>query len=85
MWSLVRKVAVLVVGVPVVALGLVMLVTPGPGIPVLIGGLAILSIEFHWARRRVDRMRQMAGKVLGRSGNVQPGTAQDIGPDIDGR
>ena len=79
-WSLVRKVAVLVVGAPVAALGLVMLVTPGPGIPVLIAGLAILSIEFHWARRHVDRMRQMAGKVMGR-----PGTAQDTAPEIDGR
>ncbi len=42
---------VLVVGLTLIAAGLVMLVTPGPGIAAVLAGLALLSTEFAWARR----------------------------------
>jgi len=42
---------VLVVGLVLVGAGLVMLVTPGPGIALILGGLALLSTEFAWAKR----------------------------------
>jgi uncharacterized protein (TIGR02611 family) len=46
-----RRVAIFVVGATVALLGLVMLLTPGPGLAVIVAGLAILAIEFAWARR----------------------------------
>ncbi len=46
------------VGVTVLLIGLVMLVTPGPAIVVIPVGLAILSIEFAWARHWLKRMRE---------------------------
>ena len=52
-----RRIVVAVVGLTVVLLGLVMLVTPGPGLVVIPLGLAILSIEFAWARNWLRRVR----------------------------
>ena len=53
--KLVRTGIILVVGLTVVAAGLVMLFTPGPAIVVVPAGLAILATEFAWARRLLDR------------------------------
>jgi uncharacterized protein (TIGR02611 family) len=49
---------VLVVGLTLVVAGLVMLVTPGPGIAAVLAGLALLSTEFAWARRLLAYARQ---------------------------
>jgi tellurite resistance protein TerC len=54
----VRRVVVLVVGVTVLLLGVVMLAAPGPGVLVMLAGLAILAAEFAWARRWLKRTRQ---------------------------
>jgi tellurite resistance protein TerC len=53
-----RSIVITVVGVTVVLLGIVMLVTPGPGLVVIPLGLAILSIEFAWARHWLRRVRE---------------------------
>ena len=57
-YKLARRIVVGVVGTTVLLLGIVMIVTPGPGLVVIPIGLAILSLEFAWARfwlRRVCR------------------------------
>jgi tellurite resistance protein TerC len=46
-----RKAAIATIGASVVLLGVGMLVLPGPGIIVIPLGLAVLAIEFAWARR----------------------------------
>ena len=43
-------------GFLVLAAGIVMLVTPGPGIPAIILGLAMLALEFAWAERWLERL-----------------------------
>jgi tellurite resistance protein TerC len=53
-----RRIAVLAVGSTVVLLGIVMLVTPGPGLIVIPVGLAILSVEFAWARLWLRKVRE---------------------------
>jgi tellurite resistance protein TerC len=53
-----RRIAVLAVGSTVVLLGIVMLVTPGPGLIVVPVGLAILSVEFAWARLWLRKVRE---------------------------
>jgi tellurite resistance protein TerC len=53
-----RRIAVLVVGSTVVLIGIVMLVTPGPGLIVIPIGLAILGIEFTWARIWLRKVRE---------------------------
>ncbi|MGZ8765991.1 MAG: PGPGW domain-containing protein, partial [Acidimicrobiia bacterium] len=59
-----KRMAVLVVGVVVLAAGLAMLVLPGPGVIVLILGLAILATEFAWAERALDRTSDTAAKAM---------------------
>lgn len=41
-----------------------MLVTPGPGIPVLILGLAMLALEFAWAERWLERIAVKAEQAV---------------------
>lgn len=53
-----RRVVVSVVGGVVVLAGMVMIVTPGPGLVVIAAGLAILATEYLWARRALLQVRQ---------------------------
>jgi uncharacterized protein (TIGR02611 family) len=53
----VRRVVVFVVGMTVLLLGIALLVLPGPAILVIPAGLAILGLEFRWARRWMRRAR----------------------------
>lgn len=41
-------------------LGLIFIITPGPGIAVLVIGLAILATEFAWAKRAVEKAKEAA-------------------------
>jgi tellurite resistance protein TerC len=59
-----RRVVVAVVGSTVLLFGLVLLVTPGPAFIVIPAGLAILAIEFEWARRWLHSARDMAKNGL---------------------
>ena len=53
-----RRIVVAAVGFTVLAIGIVMLVTPGPAIVVIPVGLAILGLEFAWARAWLKRLRE---------------------------
>jgi uncharacterized protein (TIGR02611 family) len=62
---LAKKVVVATLGTSVVLLGVVMIVTPGPAIVVIPAGLAILAVEFAWARRWLRRVKAYV-KLAGR-------------------
>ena len=49
--KIVKRVIVSVVGVTVLLIGLALLVLPGPAFVVIPVGLAILAMEYAWARR----------------------------------
>lgn len=53
------------VGFLVLAAGLVMTVTPGPGIPVIILGLTMLALEFAWAERSLEKILHRAERAFG--------------------
>jgi len=57
-YKLARRIAVAIVGVTILLVGVVMLVAPGPAIIVIPVGLAILSIEFAWARLWLKSLRE---------------------------
>jgi uncharacterized protein (TIGR02611 family) len=65
-----RRIAVAFVGGIVVAVGVVMIVLPGPGILVIPAGLAILATEFHWARRLLHHVRKLIPRRNGTRENV---------------
>lgn len=81
-----RRIAVAVVGGIVVAVGLAMLVLPGPAIVVIPAGLAILATEFQWARRLLHRIREGIGRGVSlfrrrRPPRISP--SQPAGPAAD--
>ncbi len=45
-------------GFTLLALGVVMIVTPGPGWLTILLGLGILAAEFVWARTLLDRLKE---------------------------
>jgi len=47
-------------GFLLLALGIIMLVTPGPGWLAIAGGIGLLATEFVWARRIRDRVERAA-------------------------
>lgn len=48
---MIRRALVVVGGFALLAAGGLLLVLPGPGIPLVAAGLGLLSLEFEWARR----------------------------------
>ncbi len=53
-----KRLVIAVVGFSVVLVGVIMIVTPGPAFIVIPAGLAILSIEFAFARRWLRLLRE---------------------------
>jgi Putative transmembrane protein (PGPGW) len=52
-----KRLVKIVVGFTALLLGIIMLVTPGPGIVAIGFGLALLGAEFVWARRLLNRLK----------------------------
>lgn len=61
----VRRLSRIVGGFTLLLIGIVMLVTPGPGWLVIFLGLGLLAAEFVWARRLMDRMKREGQRVRG--------------------
>ncbi len=70
--SVTTKVVVGLVGAVVLAVGVVMLVTPGPAFVLIPLGLAILATEFDWAHRWLEKARAKAHQARLRAAAVDP-------------
>jgi len=57
-YKVARRIAIAVLGSTVLAIGIVMIIAPGPALIVIPIGLAILGIEFAWARIWLKRLRE---------------------------
>ena len=55
-----KRIAVSIAGFTVLALGVVMLVLPGPGLVLILVGLGILSSEYVWAQRLLRKAKEKA-------------------------
>ncbi len=58
-----KRLITVVIGFTVVLVGIIMLVTPGPGIVAILLGLAMLGTEFVWARKLMKRFNHHASNV----------------------
>jgi uncharacterized protein (TIGR02611 family) len=57
------RLSVAALGFTVLTIGLILLVTPGPGLLVIIAGLAILAHEFSWAATALDKAKARAAQA----------------------
>lgn len=57
------RVTVSAVGFALIVVGAIMMVTPGPGLLVIIAGLAVLATQYAWAERALDAARTRAAKA----------------------
>jgi tellurite resistance protein TerC len=53
-----RRIAITIVGFTVLAVGVAMIVLPGPAFVVIPVGLGILSLEFAWARHWLHKVKE---------------------------
>ena len=58
-----RRLVFIVIGFTAILLGVIMLVTPGPGIATIVGGVAILATEFVWAKKLLKRFGDGANNL----------------------
>jgi hypothetical protein len=63
-----KRIWTAIIGGTVLLVGVALLVLPGPGIPIVAAGLAILGTEFLWARRALRQAKGAVAKVRRRSG-----------------
>lgn len=57
-----RRLIVAVVGTTVLVIGVALVFLPGPAFVVIPIGLAILGLEFTWARRLLKRVREQISR-----------------------
>ena len=58
-----KRLITVVFGFTILLVGIIMLVTPGPGIAAIILGLALLGTEFLWAKKLMKRFNHHANNV----------------------
>lgn len=58
-----KRLIKIVIGFTIAFFGLIMLVTPGPGIVAILLGLAMLSTEFVWAKKLMRRFGKEANNL----------------------
>jgi uncharacterized protein (TIGR02611 family) len=63
-YKLVKRIAIAVAGFTVLLVGVAMIVLPGPAIVVIPAGLAILALEFAWAKRLLTEVRERGSDIL---------------------
>jgi tellurite resistance protein TerC len=80
-YRIARRIAITVVGFTVLVIGIAMIVLPGPAVVVIPIGLGILGLEYAWARRWLNKVKEK-GEALARTvtGSAKPTTGGDAGP-----
>ena len=65
-----RRIAISIVGGTVLAIGVAMIVLPGPALVVIPLGLAILGVEYAWARRWLRKVKARTSAIVARVRNT---------------
>lgn len=59
-----KKTVILIIGGTVLLIGIILIFLPGPSFIVIPAGLAILAIEFSWARTLLKRAQNVANAKI---------------------
>lgn len=70
--GLLTKVVVTLIGVAVLIAGMIMMVTPGPGIVGIVVGLGILATEWDWAERWMHAAKKKAQEAADKARDMDP-------------
>lgn len=62
--KIVRKLLAALIGFPLLVFGIVLIPLPGPGVLVCIVALYILSREFDWALKHLEKAQKSLGKII---------------------
>lgn len=62
-----RKIAVGLIGFPLLLLGIILIPLPGPGLLVCAAALFILSLEFDWAEKHLNMVKDQLKKIIEKS------------------
>ncbi|MDX1404738.1 MAG: PGPGW domain-containing protein [Woeseiaceae bacterium] len=73
-YKLAKRVVIAIIGASVLLVGVIMIVTPGPAMVLIPVGLAILGLEFAWARVWLKRLRE---SISARNSREQDARAED--------
>jgi len=57
-YKLIKRIAIAVAGFTVLLIGIAMIILPGPAFIVIPAGLAILAIEFAWAKKLLAEAKE---------------------------
>lgn len=57
-----KRIFRVVFGFTLLAIGIIMIVTPGPGTLTIILALGVLAAEFVWARRLLDHVKHQGAR-----------------------
>lgn len=73
-----RRIAVTAVAVVVLAIGVVLLVAPGPGMLVILLAFVLFAVEYEWARRRLQVIRARAFSAAEKAAASRVATASTV-------
>ncbi len=62
-----KRIVVAVVGGTVTLIGIALIVLPGPAFVIIPIGLSILATQFVWAKRFLEKARQMTTRLASKS------------------
>jgi tellurite resistance protein TerC len=75
-YKTIRRVVIAIVGGTVLLTGIAMVVLPGPAVVVIPAGLAILAMEFAWAKHWLHKARDAVNRTRNSVCAQQPANSQ---------
>lgn len=66
-----KRLIIIVIGFTILAVGVAMIVLPGPAFVVIPVGLALLATEFIWARKLLDAVKERIARMRRENGGGQ--------------
>lgn len=61
--NLLRKLIILIVGLPILTVGIILIPLPGPGLLICFVGLFVLSLEFTFAQKYLDMTKDAFRRI----------------------
>jgi len=77
-YKVAKRIVIGIVGGTVLIMGIIMMVTPGPGIAGILLGLGILGVEFAWARIWLKRLQAKGQDVVRVLRHKKDATPHDV-------